>query len=109
MGHSFTGCGSVNRWQPHGLPPSRLSGGEFFAGQLVPCGDGFGHARADCAGGDGRDDFLRGDDAALVEQCAFDPADCRQAFRAGEGLFDVEPALVPADQAGGEGEGGEER
>src|SRR5580658_638943 len=60
----------------------RSAGLEFFAGEFVPCGDGFRQGRADGAGCDGFDDLLGCEIAACVAEHGLDPADGGEAFAA---------------------------
>ena len=55
------------------------------------------------------DGLLRGDSASGFAECGFDPANGGEAFRPGEDLLHVEPALVPCDEARGKGKAGQER
>ena len=52
--------------------------------------------------------FLGRDAAFAVAQCALDPAQSGEAVTASKSLFNVEPSIVPADQARGELEGAKE-
>lgn len=82
---------------------------KLFARELVPLRDGFRHGRTDDAWCDALKRGLGIDASVGVAESAFDPADGSETLWPVEGLFDVEPSLVPADEARRDLEGREER
>lgn len=103
-GHGAFVAGQKFNWRRGGLYACQL-----VASQLVPRGHAFRHRRCFDTGRDAGDYPLRLDNALGFTEHSFDPAHSGKAVAAGEGLFNVEPTLVPANKAGSELEGGKER